>query len=152
MANPNPVSRFRLALAAALLIVALAALTMQWAGLSMALGAFLAGVLLAETEFRHQVETDIEPFRVLFLGLFFVAVGMGVDWGLALEHLPLVVFAAVLLFAIKMLAIYAVARAAGSDQNDGLRIGSTLGQAGEFGFVVFSLAVADHLIEARATA
>ncbi|MEM7268640.1 MAG: monovalent cation:proton antiporter-2 (CPA2) family protein, partial [Pseudomonadota bacterium] len=132
--------------AAALLIVALAALTMQWAGLSMALGAFLAGVLLAETEFRHQVESDIEPFRVLFLGLFFVAVGMSVDWGLAVDNLALVIVGSVILFAIKMLAIYGVARAAGSKVDDALRIGATLGQAGEFGFVVFSLAVADHLI------
>ena len=132
--------------AAALLVVAIAALMMEWAGLSMALGAFIAGVLLAETEFRHQIESDIEPFRVLLLGLFFVAVGMSVDWGLTLNSLHIVLGGAVLLFVIKMATLFAVARAAGSDQEDALKIGSTLGQAGEFGFVVFSLAAADRLI------
>ena len=81
--------------AAALLIVAASALLMQYAGLSMAMGAFLAGVLLAESEFRHQLETDIEPFRGLFLGLLFIAVGMSVAWGLIWQNLWLVVAGAV---------------------------------------------------------
>lgn len=132
--------------AAALLVVALAALMMEWAGLSMALGAFMAGVLLAETEFRHQIESDIEPFRVLLLGLFFVAVGMSVDWALTLQSLHIVLGGAFLLFAMKMAMLFAVARAAGSSREDALKIGATLGQAGEFGFVVFSLAAADRLI------
>lgn len=132
--------------AAALLVVALAALMMEWAGLSMALGAFMAGVLLAETEFRHQIESDIEPFRVLLLGLFFVAVGMSVDWALTLQSLHIVLGGAFLLFAMKMAMLFAVARAAGSSLEDALKIGATLGQAGEFGFVVFSLAAADRLI------
>lgn len=132
--------------AAALLVVALAALMMEWAGLSMALGAFIAGVLLAETEFRHQIESDIEPFRVLLLGLFFVAVGMSVDWALTLQSLHIVLGGALLLFAMKMAMLFAVARAAGSSLEDALKIGATLGQAGEFGFVVFSLAAADRLI------
>lgn len=132
--------------AAALLIVALAALTMQWAGLSMALGAFIAGVLLADSEFRHQIESDIEPFRVLLLGLFFVAVGMSVDWGLTLSYLHIVLGGAVVLFLLKMAMLVAVARAAGSSVQDALKIGATLGQAGEFGLVVFSLAAADRLI------
>lgn len=135
--------------AAALLVVAMAALMMEWAGLSMALGAFIAGVLLAETEFRHQIESDIEPFRVLLLGLFFVAVGMSVNWGLTLQSLHIVLGGAALLFVLKMAALFAVTRGAGSSRDDALRISATLGQAGEFGFVVFSLAVADGLIGFR---
>lgn len=135
--------------AAALLLVAVAALMMEWAGLSMALGAFIAGVLLAETEFRHQIESDIEPFRVLLLGLFFVAVGMSVDWALTLQSFHIVIGGALLLFAMKMAILFAVARAAGSSMRDALKIGATLGQAGEFGFVVFSLAAADGLIGLR---
>ncbi|MGB0506896.1 MAG: monovalent cation:proton antiporter-2 (CPA2) family protein [Pikeienuella sp.] len=135
--------------AAALLVVALAALVMQWVGLSMALGAFIAGVLLAETEFRHQLESDIEPFRTLFLGLFFVGVGMSVDWFLAAEWWWAVIGGALALFAIKMSALYALARAAGSGRGDALRIASTLGQAGEFGFVVFALAANDGLISGQ---
>ncbi len=135
--------------AAALLMVAVAALMMEWAGLSMALGAFIAGVLLAETEFRHQIESDIEPFRVLLLGLFFVAVGMSVDWALTLQSFHIVIGGALLLFAMKMAILVAVARTAGSSLHDALKIGATLGQAGEFGFVVFSLAATDGLIGFR---
>ncbi len=80
--------------AAALLVVIGAAMAMQMAGLSMALGAFLAGVLLAESEFRHQLETDIEPFRGLLLGLLFIAVGMSVAWPLVAEYWATVVFGA----------------------------------------------------------
>ncbi|MEX2520254.1 MAG: monovalent cation:proton antiporter-2 (CPA2) family protein [Paracoccaceae bacterium] len=132
--------------AAALLVVALAALAMQWAGLSMALGAFIAGVLLAGTEFRHQLESDIEPFRALFLGLFFVGVGMAVDWGVAVEWWWLVIGGAATLFAVKMTALVTLTRIAGSSKRDALRIGATLGQAGEFGFVMFALAAGDGLI------
>lgn len=132
--------------AAALLVVALAALTMQWVGLSMALGAFIAGVLLAETEFRHQLESDIEPFRALFLGLFFVGVGMAVDWGVAFEWWWLVIAGSILLFIVKMAVLFGLTRAFGSRRSEALRIGATLGQAGEFGFVVFALATKDQLI------
>lgn len=132
--------------AAALLVVMLAALLMQWAGLSMALGAFIAGVLLAGTEFRHQLESDIEPFRALFLGLFFVGVGMAVDWSVAAAWWWAVIGGAFLLFAIKMSALFALTRAVGSKKEDALRIAATLGQAGEFGFVVFAIAAQDGLI------
>ncbi|QIE57028.1 potassium transporter [Pikeienuella piscinae] len=135
--------------AAALLVVALAALAMQWAGLSMALGAFIAGVLLAGTEFRHQLESDIEPFRALFLGLFFVGVGMSVDWQVAAEWWWLVGAGAILLFTTKMGMLYGLTRILGSKHYDALRIGATLGQAGEFGFVVFALAASDGLISAE---
>jgi len=134
--------------AAALLVVAASALAMQAAGLSMAIGAFLAGVLLAETEFRHQLETDIEPFRSLFLGLFFFGVGMAVDWPLAGRNLPLVLGGAAALFALKALALYALARRAGSDRGDALRIAATLGQAGEFAFVLLAIASDSWLIGA----
>lgn len=132
--------------AAALLVVALAALAMQWAGLSMALGAFIAGVLLAGTEFRHQLESDIEPFRTLFLGLFFVGVGMSVDWQIAAAWWWLVGALALLLYAAKMGVLVVLTRIAGSRRAEALRIGATLGQAGEFGFVVFALAASDGLI------
>lgn len=134
--------------AAALLVVAASALAMQAAGLSMAIGAFMAGVLLAETEFRHQLETDIEPFRSLFLGLFFFGVGMAVDWPLAGRNLALVLGGALALFALKALALNALARRAGSDRGDALRIAATLGQAGEFAFVLLAIASDSWLISA----
>ena len=138
--------------AAALLVVATSALAMQSAGLSMALGAFLAGMLLGETEFRHQLETDIEPFRSLFLGLFFVSVGMAVDWDLAFERVWLVLGAAAALFAVKGAALYAIARRYGSTQVEAARLGATLGQAGEFAFVLLAMAADSWLIGGQTTA
>jgi monovalent cation:proton antiporter-2 (CPA2) family protein len=132
--------------AAALLVVAGAALAMQSVGLSMAIGAFLAGVMLAETEFRHQVETDIEPFRSLFLGLFFIAVGMSVDWRLALDNAFAVISGSVALFATKAAVMYRLLRRTGSPRADALRIASTLGQAGEFAFVLLAIASETWLI------
>jgi monovalent cation:proton antiporter-2 (CPA2) family protein len=137
--------------AAALLVVAASALTMQWAGLSMALGAFLAGLLLAETEFRHQLETDIEPFRAVFLGLFFVSVGMSVDWALAWGQAWAVGGGAVALFATKALILYLLTRMRGSTAREAVRIAATLGQAGEFAFVLVALA-ADGWLLARSEA
>lgn len=138
--------------AAALLVVALAALLMQWAGLSMALGAFIAGVLLAGTEFRHQLESDIEPFRALFLGLFFVGVGMAIDWSVAGMWWWAVIGGALGLFVVKMAVLYGLTRVVGSGRHDALRIAATLGQAGEFGFVVFAIARQDGLIGTEAEA
>lgn len=132
--------------AGALLIVVNSALVMQAAGLSMALGAFLAGVMLAETEFRHQVETDIEPFRSLLLGLFFMAVGLSVDWRLAAENVGAVVGGATALFASKALVIYALMRRRGSGWRDSLRAAALLGQAGEFAFVLLAIASESWLI------
>jgi monovalent cation:proton antiporter-2 (CPA2) family protein len=131
---------------AALLVVAASALTMQWAGLSMALGAFVAGVLLSETEFRNQLETDLEPFRALFLGLFFVSVGMSADWGLAAREWPVVLGGAAALFAAKGAILVALTERRGSPRADALRIGATLGQAGEFAFVLLALAADSWLI------
>jgi monovalent cation:proton antiporter-2 (CPA2) family protein len=133
--------------AAALLVVAATALATQSAGLSMAIGAFLAGVMLAETEFRHQLETDIEPFRSIFLGLFFVSVGMSVDWGLAAENWLLVTGGAVSLFLVKGVLLFALTRVRGSSLRDATRIAATLGQSGEFAFVVLAIAADSWLIE-----
>jgi monovalent cation:proton antiporter-2 (CPA2) family protein len=132
--------------AAALLVVAVAALVMQSVGLSMALGAFLAGVLLSETEFRHQVETDIEPFRSLLLGLFFMAVGISVDWDLVINNIRLVIGAAVFLFAFKAALLYRLVRGAGSNVADSIRIAATLGQSGEFTFVLLAVATGSGLL------
>ncbi|MEM6621369.1 MAG: monovalent cation:proton antiporter-2 (CPA2) family protein [Pseudomonadota bacterium] len=132
--------------AAALLVVVGAALLMQWAGLSMAMGAFLAGVLLAESEFRHQLETDIEPFRGLLLGLLFIAVGMSVVWRIIAENWIIVLFGAFGLVALKVGVLVALARVFGSPWPDALRIGAVLGQGGEFGFVMFTVSVTAGLI------
>ncbi|MEL6316948.1 MAG: cation:proton antiporter, partial [Pseudomonadota bacterium] len=127
--------------ATALLVVVGAALAMEAVGLSMAMGAFIAGVLLAESPFRHQVETDIEPFRGLFMGLFFIAVGMNLDLELVADHILLIVFSGVALVIMKAVLIFLLARAAGSDRADAIRIAAVLCQGGEFGFVLFGEAL-----------
>ena len=134
--------------AAALLVVVGAALLMQYVGLSMAMGAFLAGVLLAESEFRHQLEADIEPFRGLLLGLLFIAVGMSVSVPLIWDNLILVLAGAIGLVVLKALLIIGMARLFKSPWPDALRIGAVLGQGGEFGFVLFTVAVANGLLPA----
>ncbi|MEM8740372.1 MAG: monovalent cation:proton antiporter-2 (CPA2) family protein [Pseudomonadota bacterium] len=125
--------------AAALLVVVGSALIMDLVGLSMALGAFLAGVLLAESEFRYQLESDIEPFRGLLLGLFFMSFGMTVDWSLVLANWWIVAGGALGLFALKAVILFGLARAFGSDNPDALRIAATIGQGGEFAFVLLSI-------------
>lgn len=135
--------------AAALLVVIGAAIAMQMAGLSMALGAFLAGVLLAESEFRHQLETDIEPFRGLLLGLLFIAVGMSVAWPLIAEYWTVVVFGALGMFALKSALIWGLCSAFRSPQPDALRIAAVLGQGGEFGFVLFTVAIGAGILTQR---
>ncbi len=135
--------------AAALFVVAASALAMQAAGLSMALGAFLAGLLLAETEFRHQLETDIEPFRSLFLGLFFIAVGMSVDWALAFDNIAIVAGGALGLYVLKAALLFVVGQRSGSSETDAVRLAATLGQSGEFAFVLLALASANWLITPR---
>lgn len=128
--------------AMALFVVALTALAVSWAGLSMALGAFLAGALLAESTYRHQIEADIEPFRGLLLGLFFISIGMRLDLGLIIQSWQIVLGGAVGLVALKAALIYAVTRASNVARSDALRISATLSQGGEFAFVVISLGVA----------
>ena len=132
--------------AAALLVVVGSAIAMQWAGLSMAMGAFLAGVLLAETEFRHQLETDIEPFRGLLLGLLFIAVGMSVAWPLILENWSTVLFGALGLVLLKFVVLVVLTRVFRSPWQDAFKIGAVLGQGGEFGFVLFTVSIAGGLL------
>ena len=128
--------------AAALLVVIGTAMAMQWAGLSMSLGAFLAGVLLADSEYRHELQADIEPFKGLLLGLFFIAVGMSADVGLLL-HEPLKIVGLVFaLMLIKGVILYAVARVSGLPHNSSLALASALTQGGEFAFILFGIAVA----------
>jgi monovalent cation:proton antiporter-2 (CPA2) family protein len=134
--------------AAALLVVVGAALAMHAVGLSMAMGAFLAGVLLAETEFRHQLETDIEPFRGLLMGLFFMAVGMSLNLTDVAAYLGWIVLGVILLVALKMAILFGLARITGSDHADSLRIAAVLSQGGEFGFVLFTQAVSAGLLGA----
>ena len=124
---------------ALLLVVAIAAL-MQVVGLSMALGAFLAGVLLAESEYRRELETDIEPFKGLLLGLFFIAVGMTIDFAVVLAH-PLLIAGLVLGFmAVKFVVIYLLARAMDIPKVQRPVFTLLLAQGGEFAFVVFQAA------------
>ena len=133
--------------ATALLTVIGVALLMQLAGLSAALGAFLAGALLADSEYRHQIEADIQPFEGLLLGLFFTAIGMSLDIGL-LQREPLLVLGLVagLVFA-KALVLYAVGRMQGLEPPAALRLGLAVSQGGEFAFVILGLIVGARLLD-----
>jgi monovalent cation:proton antiporter-2 (CPA2) family protein len=126
-----------------LLVVLGTAALMEWVGLSMALGAFIAGVMLAESEYRHELELDIEPFKGLLLGLFFIAVGMSVDIGLVLRS-PLLVLSITLgVVALKMVLLFFVSRSFGyCNREDAGLFAVALSQAGEFAFVLFGAASA----------
>jgi len=135
---------------AVLLLTLVAAAVTSMAGLSLALGAFLAGMMLAETEYRHQVEADILPFRDVLLGLFFVTVGMMLDVELVLRHWPLVLAGVVAILVFKTALIASLARVFGLETGVALRTGLVLSQVGEFGFALLLLArqhevlAADH--------
>jgi monovalent cation:proton antiporter-2 (CPA2) family protein len=130
-----------ISIAIALLMVTGVAWIMAEAGLSMALGAFVAGVLLADSEYRHQLEADIDPFKGLLLGLFFLSVGMTLNLGLVVSDPLLLVGLALLLMLAKTVLVFVIGRAFGSLDNDSAwRLGLLLSQGGEFGFVVFALA------------
>src|ERR1700733_6463988 len=134
--------------AAALLVVIATALLVNEVGLSMALGAFLAGVVLADSEFRHELEADIEPFKGLLLGLFFIAVGMTANVGLIIAQ-PLKVIAGTALFmALKILVVALVGRATGRANLAAWRMGFTLPAGGEFAFVLFALAARQRILDA----
>lgn len=133
--------------AAALLVVLGAALLMQLGGLSMAMGAFLAGVLLSESTFRHQLEADVEPFRGLLLGLFFLGVGMSLDLAVVAANWPLIVAGVLSLMSVKALCIYLVARLAKSSHADALDRAVLMAQGGEFAFVLFAAAMAARVID-----
>jgi glutathione-regulated potassium-efflux system ancillary protein KefC/glutathione-regulated potassium-efflux system protein KefB len=132
--------------AAALLVVVGTALLFQSVGLSMALGAFIAGVLLADSEYRHELEADIEPFKGLLLGLFFIAVGMSANLGVLLES-PLTVLALTLGYLLlKFAAVFVAARLARHDTATAWRLGVALAGGGEFAFVLFAMAAGDGLL------
>lgn len=130
-----------IAIGAALLVVTGVAFLMEQLNLSMALGAFVAGVLLADSEYRHELEADLDPFKGLLLGMFFISVGMGLGLEQFLASPARLFGYAVLLIAVKFLVIFLVGRFAGGlDRPAAIRLGLLLGQGGEFGFVVFSAA------------
>jgi len=128
--------------AAALLVVLGAAALMDFAGMSMAMGAFLAGLMLADSAFRHTLEAEIEPFRSILLGLFFLSVGMSINIDLIIASWWRIALAVPLVMLIKAGVIYALTRAFGSGHNDAVRTALLLPQAGEFAFVLFASASA----------
>ncbi len=132
-------------IAAALLVVLGSAAAMQAVGLSMAMGAFLSGVMLAESSYRHELEADIEPFRGLLLALFFMAVGLSLEVHVILDNLFFILPAVPIFMALKALIVYGLCRLWGSPHNDAVRIAFLLPQGGEFGFVLFTTATAAGL-------
>ncbi len=128
-----------------LITLGLAWLT-ELAGLSLALGAFIAGMLISETEFKHQVETDIRPFHDVLLGLFFITIGMLLDWHLVLVHWRLVLLLVTVPILFKAALVALLARSFGASHGVALRTGLYLAQAGEFGFVLLSLAQKNELV------
>ena len=118
-------------------------------GLSLALGAFLAGMLIAETEYKHQVETDIRPFHDVLLGLFFITIGMKLDWRPVLDQWALVLLLTLLPVFAKFVLVSTLARLFGAAPGVALRTGLYLAQAGEFGFVLLTLGAEQQLIDPR---
>ena len=118
----------------------------EHAGLSLALGAFVAGMLISETEYKHRVEADIRPFHDVLLGLFFITIGMLLDWRIVWERWPLVLLLLVISLLFKLLLIMGLARSFGAPLGTSLRVGLYLAQAGEFGFVLLQLAAQNRLI------
>lgn len=138
--------------AAALLVVLGSALAMQLGGLSMAMGAFLAGVLLSESTFRHQLEADIEPFRGILLGLFFLGVGMVLDVPVVFENLGLVSAAVVMFMILKGLGIFVVARLFGASGREAVERAALMAQGGEFAFVLYAAAVSSGILDGPTSA
>ena len=136
-------------IATALFVVMASAMLMQVVGLSMAMGAFIAGVMLAESSYRHELEADIEPFRGLLLGLFFMAIGMSLDLGVLVDNWPAIVIAVPVLMAVKAAVVYGLGRAFGSPPDVAMRTALVLPQGGEFAFVMFSSAVALGILDGR---
>ncbi|MEO8409565.1 MAG: monovalent cation:proton antiporter-2 (CPA2) family protein [Propionivibrio sp.] len=132
--------------AATLLVVVGTALLMQQVGLSMALGSFLAGVLLADSEYRHELEADIEPFKGLLLGLFFIAVGMTVDLRLVARQPLMIIGLTVGLMAIKALVLYVLARLHRYSHGSAVNFALAISQGGEFAFVLFGVAASGGIL------
>lgn len=124
--------------AASLLLVLGVASLMQFVGLSMALGAFIAGVMLAESSFRHELEADIEPFRGLLMGLFFIAIGMTVNIAHIMENWWIILILTPLLMIVKAFILYGLTRMFGSNHMDSIRVALLLPQNGEFAFVLLA--------------
>ena len=118
----------------------------ELAGLSLALGAFIAGMLISETEYKHQVELDIRPFHDVLLGLFFITIGMLLDWHIVLERWPLVLLLLTLPVLFKLVLVTSLAKLTGASSGVALRTGLYLAQAGEFGFVLLTLGSQNHII------
>lgn len=136
--------------ATALLVVIGAALLMQFAGMSMVLGAFIAGMLLADSEYRHQLEADIAPFKGLLLGLFFIAVGMSVNIGLLLESPSRILTIVALLMFTKALVLIPLGRLFGlCDSRASLSLAAVMSQGGEFAFVLFGIAARERILAAE---
>jgi len=138
--------------ASALLTVVGAALLMELGGLSAGLGAFIAGALLSESDYRHELEADIAPFEGLLLGLFFTAIGMSLDLTLLLERPALVLGLVVLLLLVKGLVLYGVGRWSGLGNRPSRRLALTISQGGEFAFVIFSAGLAQGVISKELSA
>lgn len=135
--------------AAALLVVLGAALLMEVGGLSMAMGAFLAGVLLSESSFRHQLEADIEPFRGILLGIFFIAIGMSLDLAVVAQDWLLIAAAVVVFTLVKAIGIFLVARLFGAGWREALDRVTLFAQGGEFAFVLHAAAMAGGIFKAH---
>lgn len=135
--------------AAALLVVLGAALLMDIGGLSMAMGAFLAGVLLSESSFRHQLEADIEPFRGILLGIFFIAIGMSLDLAVVAQDWLLIAAAVVVFTLVKALGIFLVARLFRAGWREALDRVTLFAQGGEFAFVLYAAAMAGGIFKAH---
>ncbi|WP_165461640.1 glutathione-regulated potassium-efflux system protein KefB [Atlantibacter sp.] len=131
--------------AATLLLVLGSALFMDALGLSMALGTFIAGVLLAESEYRHELEIAIDPFKGLLLGLFFISVGMALNLGVLYTHILVVIAGVVVLVAVKMAVLFGLAKIYGLRDSERLQFSGVLSQGGEFAFVLFSSASSQRL-------
>jgi len=135
--------------ATALLVVIGSALLMEFAGMSMVLGAFIAGMLLADSEYRHQLEADIAPFKGLLLGLFFIAVGMSVNIGLLLDIPGRIMLLVAGLMVSKAVVLIVLARLFGMcDRRNALSLAAVMSQGGEFAFVLFALAARERLVPA----
>lgn len=141
--------------AAALLVVIATTLLMDRVGLTASLGAFLAGVVLADSEFRHELEADLEPFKGLLLGVFFMAVGMGADLGLLMAEPVTVLGLGLALLVLKSAVLYGIGRVAGRKAGSRRKLAITLAQGGEFAFVIFQLSrqygVLDEALTGRLT-
>ena len=155
----NPIFRFlarhggrEIMSAAALLVVVGAALIMTLGGLSMAMGAFLAGVLLSDSSFRHQLEADVEPFRGLLLGVFFISVGMSLNLAVVLADWQIILGGLAVFMVIKAGAIYGVARLLKSSNREAIERAALFAQGGEFAFVLYAAALAAGVLDARSSA